>query len=141
MEVFAAFVFAPAVGGGWAATTRAADRGEAGRVGLPGGKVEAGEWPAAAALREAREEGWAIDAHPFDLHFVHRAVVDGRPVEWYWLVGGAARPLSEYKERGRIAPVRASLAELARTGYGNDAAVAALLRRLGMEVDPYPIPR
>ena len=41
---FAVFVLAP-TDGGYAVTTRATDRGEGGRIGLPGGKVDPGEDP------------------------------------------------------------------------------------------------
>ena len=63
MDIYAAFILARTLDGCWAATTRPADRGQAGRIGLPGGKVEPGEDPAAAALREAAEEGWRIMRH------------------------------------------------------------------------------
>ena len=124
---FAVFVFAQLSDGSWAATTRAADRGEAGRIGLPGGKVDAGEDPRAAALREAAEEGWAIEARPSDLVLVHEAEVEGRPVAWFAAPQGArVARLSDYKEAGRIRPIRADLSTIARSGYGNDKAVAAL---------------
>lgn len=123
---WAAFVFAPAGGRGWAATTRAADRGEAGRIGLPGGKVDAGERPWAAALRESAEEGWRVTG---PLRPVHEAPVDGRVV--VWLLASEAIPLASYTEAHRgIRPVGLTLAEIEASGYGNDGAVAALRRLL-----------
>ena len=124
---FAVFIFAQLPDGSWAATTRAADRGEAGRIGLPGGKVDAGEDPRAAALREAREEGWAIEARPSDLVLVHEAMVEGHPVAWFAAPRGARVVcLDDYKEVGRIRPIRIDLDAIAASGYGNDKAVAAL---------------
>jgi hypothetical protein len=110
------------VGDGFAATTRAADRGEAGRIGFPGGKVDAGETPRDAAIREAAEEGWEVEdvaAWPF-----HADLIEGRPVAWF--SAASATPLPEYKERARgIIPVVLSAAVMAASGYGNDDAVAA----------------
>lgn len=111
---FAAFVVAP-VRGGIAATTRAADRGEAGRIGLPGGKVDPGETEKAAALREAAEEGWAVRG---PLRETHRALVEGREVVWF--VARGAQRLASYKEQHRIRPVVATRAQIAASGYGNE---------------------
>ena len=105
-----------AVPGGYAGTTRAADRGEAGRVGLPGGKVDAGETPAQALLREAREEGWGmagVCSTP-----LHTALVDGRLVHWYRV--RSAVQLTTYAEIGRISPVVLSRDQVLASGYGND---------------------
>lgn len=114
-EIFAVFVLAPACGG-WAATTRAADRGEAGRIGLPGGKVDAGESALAALLRESREEGWEITGVEPIPHCM--AMVEGKLVAWY--KAKHAAPLAHYKEKGRIVPVVASREEILASGYGNE---------------------
>ena len=127
---WAVCVLAPAGRGRWAATTRAADRGEAGRVGLPGGKIDAGESVFAALLRESAEEGWVI-AGPVRLFY--QAAVDGRPV--VWALAHGARALADWKERRRgISPVALPLEAIAASGYGNGGAVRALadlLRRHG----------
>lgn len=124
--MIAAFVVAPSRRGLIAATTRAADRGEAGRIGLPGGKVEPGEAPLAAALREAAEEGWEmVRPHPQP---IHAAVVDGCWVLWY--VAARARRLERYKEAGRIVPIELSVPELLCSGYGNEGLPRALLETL-----------
>lgn len=74
---WATFVVAPHAKG-YAATTRPTGDG---KFGLPGGKLEPGEDPLAAAAREASEEGWDVtDLHPEPLH---KADVDGKPVWWY----------------------------------------------------------
>ena len=113
---FAVFIVAPTEGG-YAATTRAADRGEAGRVGLPGGKVDPGERPEEAAIRESREEGWevvGVDPTP-----IHKDVVEGKPV--WWFKAESASPLQDYKEKSRgILPIVLPLADIAKSGYGND---------------------
>ena len=147
-----AFLAARCLDGRWAATTRPADRGQAGRIGLPGGKVEAGEHPAAAALREAAEEGWRILRHvpdpqgrldhpgrwvpiaPSDLIPIHEQLVEGRPVVWYAPPPGcyAVRDLSgRHKEAGRVEPVRATSRQIRASGWGNDAALAAWHRLIG----------
>ncbi len=129
---WAVFVVAPH-GDGYAATTRAADRGEAGRIGLPGGKVDPDEDPAAAAIREAMEEGW--DVSELDPEPAHKMEVEGRPVWWYR--AGSATPRTEYKEQGRITPVTKALQEIIESGYGNEwlggdqTKAAALLHSLG----------
>ena len=114
---FAVFVVASA-GNGWAATTRAADRGEAGRIGLPGGKVDAGETAVQAAIREAAEEGWLV-AIPADAKPAHTAVVDGKMVAWFRATEEAVM-LASFKESGRITPVVASYRAVAESGYGNE---------------------
>lgn len=54
---FAVFAIIEVEPGKYAATTRAKDRGEEGKVGLPGGKVDPGEKGEEAVIREAAEEG------------------------------------------------------------------------------------
>jgi hypothetical protein len=113
---FAVFVVAPVDGGGYAATTRAADRGETGRIGLPGGKVDPGEAPVDALVRECAEEGWTIagvESEP-----AHMAEVDGKPVWWYR--ARSANMLKDFKEKGRITPVAKPLSQIAESGYGNE---------------------
>ena len=145
----AAFILARTLDGCWAATTRPADRGQAGRIGLPGGKIESGEDPAAAALREAAEEGWRIMRHvpdprgrvdhpgrwelvaPGDLIPIHQRLVEGRPVVWYAPPAGcyAVRDLSgRHKEAGRVEPVRVRARQIRASGMGNRDALAAWRR-------------
>jgi ADP-ribose pyrophosphatase YjhB (NUDIX family) len=112
---FAVFVVTKA-GDGYAATTRAADRGESGRIGLPGGKVDPGEDPVRALVRECAEEGWAVEGvAPAPEHV---ADVEGKPVWWYR--ASSASMLDDFKEKGRIEPVVKSLDEIAASGYGNE---------------------
>lgn len=110
MIPFAVFIVAPALGG-IAATTRPGSLS----IGLPGGKVDAGETAAQAALREAAEEGWDItgmEAAPF-----HTDTVEGRPIAWF--KAASATPLRTFKEKGRVIPVVATLAEIKASGFGN----------------------
>jgi len=111
---FAVFAVADA-DGGIAATTRAADRGEAGRIGLPGGKVDPGETAEQAVRRESAEEGWLMHGQPI---LIHAADVEGRPVAWFSFP--SATMLTEFKEYGRICPVIASRQAVAASGYGNE---------------------
>lgn len=126
-SAFAAFLVLP-YQGQVAATSRAADRGEAGRIGLPGGRIDSGETPEQAARREAREEGWFLPAET-PLREVWRAIVDGREVVWLAIDWGredadycASRifPLDRYAEQGRITPIAVPLADIASSGYGNE---------------------
>jgi ADP-ribose pyrophosphatase YjhB (NUDIX family) len=119
---FAVFAVALLPCGAVAATSRAADRGEAGKIGLPGGKVDPGESPREALLREASEEGWllsGVEETPF-----HVATVEGKTVAWFR--AQSAQALVDFKEKGRIAPLKASREALAASGYGNDLAFLAL---------------
>jgi 8-oxo-dGTP pyrophosphatase MutT (NUDIX family) len=125
----AAFVIAP-TNGGIAATTRAADRGEAGRIGLPGGKVESGETPLQAAIREAAEEGWeVVRPNPTPVQvMISPDFAPGYVI--YWYVAARARRLDQYKEAGRIAPIVVGADDVIRSGYGNDRLPAGLLNTI-----------
>ena len=112
---YAVFLMARSALGGIACTTRPGDKG---RIGLPGGKVNADEKPTDALLRECLEEGWSP---PDAAHFVplHMGFVEGKMVWWYCLPQGKLLPRADFKEKGRVEPVSASLWAIARSGYGN----------------------
>lgn len=111
MKFFAAFFLARTDAGHYALTTR-----PEGGKGLPGGKVEPGEDPLAAAVREAREEGWEI--LPIGKNPIQTKLVKGKLIVWF--PGVAVRPLSEYKEEARgIRPTIGTEAEVVATGMGN----------------------
>jgi hypothetical protein len=118
MEVSAAFAVVVLPNGRIAGTTR-----PGGGFGLPGGKVEQGESPVQAAVREAEEEGWDVGGKA---HVVHDQLVDGKLV--IWISFDRAERRAEWKERGRVEPVELTLAELEASGMGNDV-VARKLRR------------
>jgi len=101
---------------GYAATTRAKDTGEEGRIGLPGGKVDENESPIQGAYREAKEEGWEV----FDIspNPIQKKLVEGKMIWWY--SAKYARMLTNYKEKGRISPVIASKEQIKNSGYGNE---------------------
>lgn len=100
----------------FAGTTRASDRGEEGRVGLPGGKVDPGETPVEALIRECNEEGWEIKGiNPIP---IHSQIVDGKPVQWF--SAKRAFPIKNYKEMHRIKTVFLSKDQVLKSGYGND---------------------
>lgn len=72
------------------ATTR-----EDGSVGLAGGKVDQGEMPEVAVLREAEEEGFLL-SNPI---FYRSAMVEGKLVAWYFC--DFVAKLDSYKEAYR----------------------------------------
>jgi ADP-ribose pyrophosphatase YjhB (NUDIX family) len=122
MEVFAAFAVAILPNGRIAGTTR-----PGGGVGLPGGKVEPGENPVQAAVREAAEEGWNVGGF---VHAVNDKLVDGKLVMWFSFERAERR--AEWKERGRVEPVELTLDELANSGMGNDKVALKIKRATEM---------
>lgn len=91
---------------------------EPGRIGLPGGKLDKGETPYQAVLRECVEEGWLIDL-PEASNPIYAAMVDGHLLWWY-LSSSIAIPLDDFKEKGRQDILAVSYDEIARAGYGNE---------------------
>lgn len=121
----AAFVTVRLPNGKIAATTRAADRGEAGRIGLPGGKPDPGETLWQAALREAKEEGWEVEGLNHEPY--HVAMVGD--YECSWFLARDARTLDDYKEYGRIKPIEVDISALKTPELGNDLAMLAFEAR------------
>lgn len=123
-EFFAVFAVCPVDIDGQlkiAVTTR--DGKDTGRIGLPGGKVDAGEHPRDALLRECAEEGFKFRL-PVEAEPIHQAVVDGKLVGWF----AAYDPvmLSHYKEQTRgITPGFADFVAVANSGYGNEWLLSA----------------
>ena len=115
-QPFAVFAVVEIADGLYAATTRAKDRGEEGRIGLPGGKVDPGESPVEALVRECAEEGWVISG----VHHVpcHAQDVDGKPVQWFR--ADEAYPINDHKEKGRIYPVVVNAHDVKTSGFGNE---------------------
>lgn len=112
---FAVFVLVP-LEIGYAATTRAKDTGEEGKIGLPGGKVDENENPIQGVYREAKEEGWEVfDINP---NPIQKKLVEGKMIWWY--SAKYAKMLTNYKEKGRISPVIASKEQIKNSGYGNE---------------------
>jgi ADP-ribose pyrophosphatase YjhB (NUDIX family) len=118
MSVFAAFAVIVLPNGRIAGTTR-----PSGGVGLPGGKVEPGENPVQAAVREAAEEGWDVHCKG---HVVHDQLVDGKLVMWISFERAERR--AEWREKGRVEPVELTVDEIETSGMGNDV-VARKIRR------------
>lgn len=111
MKVFAAFIVAKTTSGNYCAVTRNPG------FGLPGGKVENGENPWDAAVREAREEGW--DVQLISKTPIHQQNVGGKFVQWF--VGANPKKLENYKEKARgIVPVTLSAQKVMDSGMGNN---------------------
>jgi 8-oxo-dGTP pyrophosphatase MutT (NUDIX family) len=115
MKTFAVFVVALTESGNWAATTR-----PNGGIGLAGGKLDDGETPQEAAIREAYEEGWVIC--PDSLILIHEQEVDGKPVEYYVSTKTAVM-LKVWKEQDRLMPVAVDYYQLLNSGFGNENAM------------------
>lgn len=119
MDFFAVFVIAE-VNGGFAATSRAADRAaddEGVKVGFPGGKADPGESAVEAAVRESAEEGWDVvidESVPCSVQ-----MVQGKKVAWFKASSAVKR--DTFKEKGRISPVVAAKKDL--VGFGNEEAL------------------
>lgn len=114
----AAFVLAETADGKIAATTR-----PDGRVGLPGGKLDAGETAVEAAVREAEEEGWRITVPDEDP--IHVQDIEGFRCAWF--LGSDPVLLEDYAEKGRITPFAAEHAELMVSKLGNENAIPKML--------------
>jgi 8-oxo-dGTP pyrophosphatase MutT (NUDIX family) len=107
----------------YAGTTRPADRGESGRIGLPGGKVDDGETPQEALQRECNEEGWLIkDINDIGHTPFHTAYVEGKLVHWYTVnvKNNNVTKLTDYKENGRIVPILVTREQILQSGFGNN---------------------
>lgn len=80
----------------------ATTRGD-GKIGLPGGKVDAGEDIFSACEREAKEEGWNLDVSKRVLHI---GIVDGKKVAWVHAVTRLRPIIQDHKEKSRgIMPI------------------------------------
>lgn len=112
---FAAFVLAKGHGY-YAGVTRPTATGPLDGRGLPGGKVNPGEDPADAAVREAAEEGWTVEL--VTRRPIHAAMVDGKLV--YWYAGVAIAKLAQFPERGRIIPIVLFPEDVIASGMGNE---------------------
>lgn len=105
----------------YAGTTRPADRGESGRIGLPGGKVDDGETPQEALRRECNEEGWFIDdINDIEHTPFHTAYVEGKLVHWYTVNDNNIKKLTDYKEKRRIKPIIVTREQILQSGFGNN---------------------
>lgn len=111
----------------YAGTTRAADRNESGRVGLPGGKVDPGESDIEALIRECGEEGWKITPYrelsQTNPIYEETITVDEydypRFIRWYKIDRKYVKQLTDYKEKNRIKPIILTKEQLLKSGYGN----------------------
>jgi hypothetical protein len=120
---WAAFAMSNLEDGSWAGTTR----DNLGTIGLPGGKLDPGESARDAVIREAMEEGWDIDGVEDD-PFMSLRIGDDKVVSWFR--AQQAKEREEFKEKGRINPVRLSAEELRNSGNDNDVALRMLEKYL-----------
>lgn len=115
---FAVFAVAPVDGDEVKIAVTTRDGADAGRIGLPGGKVDKGETPIAAAVREAAEEGWDLEI-PADDRPIHQAIVEGQLVWWFAAYKPQKRDSWKESHRG-IRPELASIDAVVASGYGNE---------------------
>lgn len=112
VKFFAVFVLAMN-SKGIAGTTR--DDGIS-TVGLPGGKVDEGEDIFAAAVREAKEEGWIL--RPLGKNLIQTKLVKGKMIAW--IPGVIVRRLKNYKEKNRgIKNIYLTQDQVVNSGMGN----------------------
>ena len=112
MKVFAVFLVSQ-IGDKYVATTRTD-----GTLGLAGGKLDSGETPQQALLREVSEEGWKLP-DDVQLTLVHQQLVDGNICQLYQSNQSPVQ-LNSYKEMKRgIKPVLISKKQLIDSGMGN----------------------
>lgn len=98
---------------GWISSTRPIDKREhPGAYGVVGGKLDPGETPLQAAIREAREEGWSV--HDVAATPVHANYHGPHKIEYF--VAEGAKKLRDYKEKYReVYPMTVTSEELARS--------------------------
>jgi len=124
-KLHAVFLIAPTSPTTFAVTTR--DKGLS--VGFPGGKVDTGESPEDAVLRESREEGVDTkDITAADLTLVHSQLVECKPVAWFYTSKMVGK-LATYKEQHRgITVVDQTKDQIIAAGneWGNVSAITAI---------------
>lgn len=103
-----AFLIIPLPGGMVAATTRVG-----GGIGLPGGKQEGAESLIDTAHRESKEEGWLT------IHDGYSFIMNQGDIYWFGYKGVSLK-LEEFKEKGRITPIEATIEEIYSSGFGNN---------------------
>lgn len=115
----AVFIIAETSPNAYAATTRPVDRGEGGKIGFPGGKVDPNETLIEAAVREACEEGWDVTIEDTAPVFI----IERGDYRITWFKGVNPIQRTHYKEKGRIVPVEATFEDLATPEFSNDEAL------------------
>lgn len=109
---FAVFLVSK-IGNQFCATTRTD-----GTLGLAGGKIDQGETPQQALLREASEEGWKLP-DDVQLTLIHQQLVDNHLCLWFQSDKTPVQ-LTSYKEMKRgIKPILISHQQLIDSGMGN----------------------
>ena len=113
MQVFAVFLVSK-IDDLFVGTTRTD-----GKLGLAGGKVDQGESPQQALIRESQEEGWLLPDN-VQLTLVHQQLVDNKLCQWFQSDKSPVA-LSSYKEQHRgIKPILMTHQQLIDSGMGND---------------------
>ena len=116
-KAHAAMIVATTKDGDFIASTRPKDkRSHAGEIGLVGGKLESGETPRQAAIREAGEEGWNVKG--VSKKPIHHSRHGGKVIAIY--SADSAKPVHNHKERRReVYPVTVTQEELAGSHPAN----------------------
>lgn len=109
--------------------TRPNEPGKGTGIAFPGGKVDAGETPEEAAIRETMEEGIGLRVM-MPLQLVHQDLIQGYKILWFCPIRDKRNPnfmdmgayvLENYKEKGRVQPVLADARQF--TTFGNPQAI------------------
>lgn len=115
----------------YAATTRAADKNETVKIGLPGGKVDGNETPIEALKRESEEEGWLITSEVRGP--IYERFLGGGKLIWWFETKDLVK-LEDYKEKGRISNIEVTMEALAESGYGNEFLKARIKTKNGEQL-------
>lgn len=89
-------------------------------LGLPGGKLELGEYLLDGALRHAANEGWDIELHDEHFQVVQQSTINQQKIYWLALSVKRVTPKVRSAEKGRSHPMWVKPDDLVRHGHGNE---------------------
>lgn len=91
-----------------------------GHLGLPGGKLELGEYLLDGVMRHAANEGWDIELHDEHFQVLQQSSINHKKIYWLALSVKSVAPKIQATEKGRSHPLWVQAEDLARHGHGNE---------------------